>query len=213
MNTLKNPRMIWNERYGRYRWRRPGYPYEAWLERWSCLFEGGQDKPVLEIGCGRGLDARYLTDMGCRVIAADYSGDALRIARQTAPAATMLQLDLRGGVPFRPATFQIIIASLCLHYFSWRQTQTIVAQLHTCLSNGDFLLARVNSTGDVNYGAMGHEAVEPNYFLVNGELKRFFDQASLERLFQTGWKILVMEEMKIMHRQTKMIWELVLEKV
>lgn len=46
------------------------------------------------------------------------------------------------------------------------------------------LLVQLNSTKDVNHGAVGHEEIEPGFYLVNGERKRFFDQDSIDTLLR-----------------------------
>lgn len=213
INNLADPRKIWDERYTQYRRGKAAYDYEPWLEAWLALVKASQHTPILELGCGVGLDARYLIERGYRVIATDYSHEALTIARQKVPEAITAQLDLRDGLSFPDDTFQLIIASLSLHYFSWAQTQAIVQSIHNCLRPGGFLLARVNSTRDVNHGAIGYPAVEPNYRLVRRVLKRFFDQESLDRVFQSGWKIHYQEEKVIMRYQAKVIWEMALERI
>ena len=72
---------------------------------------------------------------------------------------------------------------------------------------------RLNSTKDVNHGAVGHEEIGPKLFLVNGERKRFFDQDSIETLFKTGWEIRGIQEMTDgRFREAKVLWEVVVEK-
>jgi SAM-dependent methyltransferase len=213
INNLVDPRKVWDERYAQYRRGKGAYDYEPWLEAWQALVKASRHTSILELGCGMGLDARYLIERGYRVIATDYSQEALTIVRQLVPEATTAQLDLRNGLPFSDDSFQLVIASLSLHYFSWAQTQAIVQNIYNCLRPGGFLLVRVNSTRDVNHGAVGYTAVEPNYRLVGRVLKRFFDQESLDKLFQSGWKIHCQEEKVIMHYRAKVIWEIVLERV
>jgi SAM-dependent methyltransferase len=165
------------------------------------------------LGCGTGIDSRYLTTNGFQVIAVDHSGEALKITGATAPLAHLGQVDIIGGLPFSRESFQVIIANLSLHYFQWSQTQNIVKDVFRCLRPGGVLLARFNSKKDVNYGATGGEEIEPGYFFVNGILKRFFDQESLMQLFQTGWKIHRLEEMEVnRYRSLKVAWEVIVEK-
>jgi SAM-dependent methyltransferase len=213
MSSLTDPRQIWEQRYYALRQGKSAqFSDRFWLARWQSLLKSGQEQPVLEIGCGSGLDTRYLAAQRGRLFAADYAAEGLRLARQSAPAAQFLQLDLRDGLPFAPASFQVIVASLCLHYFPWQLTQAIVEQLYACLQNEGHLLTRVNSTKDKNYGAVGHPAIEPNYYLVNGEPKRFFDEYALRRLFQKGWRIVFLKELEIQRGRPKIVWEIILQK-
>jgi len=184
------------------------------LARWATILDGARPDPVLDLGCGEGQDAAWLTAHGVHVIAGDYSGRAVMAARQVAPAASFIQMDLRDGLPFPRATFNIIVAGLCLHYFTHKQTRRILADVRTCLRPGGQLLARVNSRQDVNYGACGHAEVEPGCYLVNGELKRFFTREDVQDLFADGWTLYHLEEMTI-HRyhKPKVVWEIRVEKV
>ena len=52
------------------------------LDRASLRLAG----PVLEIGCGRGHDTRYLLQAGCCVTCLDLSGKALQAIAHTFPA-------------------------------------------------------------------------------------------------------------------------------
>ena len=170
--------------------------------------------PILDLGCGEGLDSRHLTDGRSQVIAVDLSSEALKTARRTARQAMLAQVDLRDGLPFRHGAFQVIIASLSLHYSLWAQTQQVISDVQTCLKPGGFLLARFNSHRDVNHGAVGYPEIEPGCFLVEGELKHFFDAGSLDRLFQEQWQVCVLEE-KVIHRyrKPKVVWELAAQKL
>jgi len=49
------------------------------------------------------------------------------------------------------------------------------------------MLCRLNSTEDRNFGAARFEQIEPNYSLVNGQPKRFFDKSAVRRMFADGW--------------------------
>ena len=67
--------------------------------------------------------------------------------------------------------------------------------------------------GDHHFGASGHPPIEPRYYRVDGEPKRFFDRADIETLMRDGWTVLALE-----HRVTdkyvkpKALWELVAER-
>ena len=75
------------------------------------------------------------------------------------------------------------------------------------------LLCRLNSTNDVNFGATGHEYLAENYYLVDEQPKRFFDQQSVNSLFSDGWNVLNIEQTIITrYALPKSVWEVVLER-
>ncbi len=206
-SSTQDPREIWDQRYAVARQQGgSSLHYEPWLERWRHLLpEGGR---VLDLGCGAGHDTRWLSDAGYPVLSADFSFDALSVAKRTAAVSLFLQLDLRQGLPFSRGAFDGVIANLSLHYFPWPQTVQILGQVRESLKPGGPLLARFNSTRDSNFGAEGGRPVEPNAFWVDGMYKRFFDRESLEELFGSGWKLLALEEMTIHRYQApKVLWE------
>ena len=186
---------------------------DPWLERWQWILEISRSGTLLELGCGGGRDTRYLTGLGLRVIAGDYSPEALELCRTSVPLADVRLIDLREPLPFTDGAFPVVVASLCLHFFTWSHTLEIMEDIRRCLKQGGFLLLRVNSTRDIHHGGVGHQEVEPNLFLMNGGQKRFFDREAVERLIGMGWKLHGLEELTVdRYSSPKVLWEAVLEK-
>jgi SAM-dependent methyltransferase len=211
--TAPDPSSKWDSRYADRLRRTVSDDTDPWLERWTALLETSRQGKILELGCGRGRDSHYLTDFGLDVVACDYSQEALEICRRNAPRAERLRIDISGPLPFPDEAFPVVLASLCLHYFSWPRTVAIMAEIRRCLKPGGFLLLRVNSTGDVHHGAVGHPEVEPGLYNVDGELKRFFDRNAVERLVGSDWMVHGLEEMTVdRYASPKVLWEVVLEK-
>lgn len=110
------------------------------------------------------------------------------IARIRVPSAKVECRDVRELLPEQAERYGAIVASLSLHYFAWAETVALVERVRTALRPVGVLLCRLNSTEDHNYGAIGHPELEPNFYLVNGEPKRFFNQGAVESLFANGWQ-------------------------
>ena len=184
---------------------------DPWLEPWISTLESSRGGTLLELGCGGGRDTRFLTSLGLKVIAGDYSPEALELCRRSAPLAKLRLIDLREPLPFPDGAFPVVVASLCLHFFPWSVTLEIMAEIRRCLGPGGFLLLRVNSTRDLRGGAAGHREVEPGLFLMKGQLKRFFDRDAMERLIAAGWRLHGLKEREVgRYGAPKFLWEAVL---
>jgi ubiquinone/menaquinone biosynthesis C-methylase UbiE len=186
---------------------------DNWLERWQTVLETSRDAPILELGCGSGQDARYLAELGFAVIATDFSEEALELTRRRAPDARLENIDLTSGLPFPDAEFRVIVASLSLHYFPWRQTLEILDEVRRCLQPHGHLLARFNSTRAPNYSTAEKQQIEDNFYLVGGMPKRLFDRASLDVLFENGWEMAEADE-RVTRRYggEKLVWEVAARK-
>lgn len=188
---------------------------ERWLDKWKDLIARQSPAPaILELGCGSGRDTRWLAQQGfAGITVTDLSPEALAECACAAPSAHRVCHDLREPLPFADARFDVVIASLCLHYFAWDKTVEIVDGIRRCLAPGGLLLCRVNSTNDVNYGAAGHRAVTHHYYEVNGSLKRFFDKGEIDALFGAGWERIAMHEVSIdRYEKAKVVWEVAVRK-
>jgi hypothetical protein len=121
--------------------------------------------------------------------------------------------DVREPFPSEAIDLGVVIASLSLHYFAWRETVALVSRTREALCFGGLLLCRLNSTEDHNHGASGHPPIELNFYMVGGERKRFFDEKWILELFATGWRRLSVEHL-VTHKYAmpKAVWEVVLER-
>lgn len=73
-------------------------------------------KRVLDAGCGPGRHSKRLVDKGARVTGIDISPEMVSIAgKYCNNRADIFQADFE-QVRFKPASFELIIASLCLMY-------------------------------------------------------------------------------------------------
>jgi SAM-dependent methyltransferase len=164
-------------------------PHDDWLDPWLPeLTARAAGAPVLEIGCGSGDDTATLAAAGLAVVAFDLSPEAVATARARVPQAAVSCQDVRDPFPLAPGSAGAVVASLSLHYFPWDETVGLARRIHAVLRPGGLLLCRLNSTEDTHFGAQGHPRIDDDFYLVNGEPKRFFDAAAIDRLFADGWQ-------------------------
>lgn len=192
------------------------FEQDLWLERWLPLLRGEvAGKPVLELGCDTGRDTRWLLSQGFPVVATDISRDALQAASGAAAGASYLQHDLRTPLPFKASSFNVVVASLSLHYFDAETTRRVISEVRRCLAPGGLLFCRVNSANDFLHGAGAGTEIEPGYFRQSAhyaEYKRFFHAADIERFFDPrDWQRVSQEERTVLrYAEPKVAWELVL---
>lgn len=196
---------------------------DPWLEWWLPAVEDCVDRlgsrQVLEIGCGTGDDTLVLVQAGLEVTAFDLSAKAVEACRERVTGARISQQDVREPWPTKGTKVAVVVASLSLHYFPWRQTVELFERIREQLMPGGLLLCRLNSTGDVNFGAKGHPAIdaatERSFFLVDGQPKRFFDAHDLGDLVREsgpGWVPRSQAQLTTTkYGAPKAMWELILE--
>ncbi|MBZ8143420.1 SAM-dependent methyltransferase, partial [Rubrivivax gelatinosus] len=165
--------------------------HDPWLAPWlPQLKDSAGNRPVLEIGCGTGADTATLAEAGLAVVAFDLSAASAAATRLRVPGAEVHHQDVRAPFPLGTGEAGAVIASLSLHYFPWAETLDLVRRIRETLQPGGLFLCRLNSVEDKHFGATGHPAIEPNYYLVDGQPKRFFDERCTADLFASGWQVL-----------------------
>ncbi len=207
---MKDARIYWNEQYmasGN-----KSVIYDLWLDKYEPILHASKDTPIIDLGCGLGNDTLYLYERHYKVISCDYSEEALKKLELFIENPITKLFNMKDGLPFESESAKVVIADLSLHYFSWSETKKIVNEIKRVLKENGFLLLRVNSVKDTNYGAGKGIIIEKNYYNIDGHLKRFFDREQLEKLF-IDWKIKYNKEYE-MNRYTnsKILWEMAVQK-
>ncbi len=188
--------------------------HDPWLSRWLQTIEkSAKGLPVMEIGCGTGDDTSTLVKAGFPVVAFDISSASVAATRVRAPEARVSCQDVRAPFPLGDGEAGAIVASLTLHYFPWSETLELVRRVRRTLAPDGMFLCRLNSTEDKHFGASGHPDIEPNYFLVDGQPKRFFDRPGVDALFDSGWVMLSTEHQTTRkYVRSKALWAIVARK-
>jgi SAM-dependent methyltransferase len=171
--------------------------HEPWLERWRQRL-GPPPRRALDLGCGAGDDTRMLAAWGHTVTAVDCSASAVAASAARTPGATHQVLDMRDLPGLIPPGFEIIVASLSLHYFDEADTRRMFAMVRDLLAPGGVFVFRVNAEDDVHFGATGSHsswAVAEH----NGRTKQFFTESKIRELL-AGWAEIEHLERRITHR-------------
>lgn len=191
-NYRDNSLKYWNEMHQKFE--NNAITSDDWLERFDDIIMQAQ-KPILDLGCGSGNDTLYLTSKGKKVIACDQSEVAVNNIKRNFPGIEGTKCcNMLDGFPFEDDSFDVIVADLCLHYFTEEDTYAVLTEISRILMPGGYLILRVNSINDVNHGAgQGVEIEHHLYETGSGTLKRFFDEEDIRNFFK-GFEIEYMNE-------------------
>lgn len=185
--------------------------YDNWLDNYQDVLKKCNTE-VLDLGCGSGNDTLYLIERGFKVLSCDYSEIALNKVKQEIPNSKTIQLDISQKMPFKNSSFDLIIADLSLHYFDEITTFNIMEELKNILTTGGYLLARVNSTADINHGAGQGEKIEENFYYVEGYNKRFFTIDDANKFFSKIGNVEIKEAEMLRYSKPKQLLEIKVQK-
>jgi len=182
--------------------------YDGWLECDERFLSELRkcNTPILDLGCGVGIDTLHLVESGHKVVACDFSSEALKKVKENIPEARTIQFNMKNGIPFERELFEFVIANKSIHYFSEQETKQLISELYRIMKpNGVFAFV-VNSTNDSNFGAGQGIELEENFYEVRGTTKRFFSKEALEKFFDSEhWEFVCMNEGAIEDERIKTV--------
>jgi ubiquinone/menaquinone biosynthesis C-methylase UbiE len=169
---------------------------------------------IIDLGAGSGNDIKYLLEKGKRVIACDYSKNAIKNINTNFPEIEKAQcFDMTKGLPFIDNFTDMVIADLSLHYFDEKTTFAILSEIKRVLKPNGLLISRVYSLKDANYKTENKTEIEKHYYKTpDGRFRRFFDKADLYYFLQE-FKMLYLEEKTLRrNNKAKEVWECLVKK-
>ena len=175
----------WEDSHKRQSYERGMIRIDGWLDRFEDIILKSEE-PILDLGCGGGNDTLYLISKGKQVIACDQSETAINNIKKNFPEVSEARrFNMLDGFPFEDGSFEVVIADLCLHYFTEKETDGILHEIQRVLKPQGHLIFRVNSVNDKNHGAGNGTEIEHHVFETEaGTLKRFFDEDDIRMIFR-----------------------------
>jgi ubiquinone/menaquinone biosynthesis C-methylase UbiE len=112
----------------------------------ALLDERRTDLRVLDAGCGSGALLASLRDVAGRhdVVGVDFAWPGLALARRHTTGAVLGQASVT-SLPFRAATFDLVVSTDVLQHLSTADERLAVAELARVLRPGGRLLVRTNA--------------------------------------------------------------------
>jgi 2-polyprenyl-3-methyl-5-hydroxy-6-metoxy-1,4-benzoquinol methylase len=104
------------------------------------------NKKILDLGCNTGLLGEALIkNKGCRVYGADYSKEAIKIARKKLNKVVLC--DLEKDIPFKKEKFDIIILADIIEHL--RYPEDFVLKLKPLLNKDGILIACIPNIANI----------------------------------------------------------------
>ena len=187
--------------------------YDNWLADYETEIEKCETE-IVDLGCGLGNNTYFLIGKGKEVLACDISEVAIETLQKDVPQAKTKLFDMAQKFPIEDNYIDIVIADLCLHYFTKEVTKKIIAEIKRILKPNGLLLFRVNSIHDDNY-MLKQSILDKDFFWEEKQQKskRVFHEESIKEFF-ADWKIeKIQEEKMLRYFKEKIVWNCAVRKI
>jgi len=185
---------------------------QLWITAHQDLIDSLPKGRVLDLGCGIGQNTAYFRQNGFEVISADLSQRALEELLRYIPDASVTCLDMRRPLPFEDQSFDVVFASLSIHYFDSETTCRLSGEIRRILKHGGYFIGSVNSSRAFRYIEDHARELEENFYFEGGRTVRLFDRAQFGRFFGNFEEILLCETRAVRFGSSKEMWEFVYRK-
>ncbi len=181
---------------------------DNWLIPYTNIIMECKDE-IIDLGCGIGNNTLFISNLKKTIVACDFSNVALDIINKNIKSnyVRTINMDMTKKFIFPDNYTNLIIADLSLHYFNEITTFAILNEIKRILKKDGYLLFRVNSTKDINYGALSGTEIEKNYYSVNDYNKRFFAKKDILYFFKDFEIISLEEETMYRYELPKVLWK------
>lgn len=182
-----------------------------WLRRHEAVLMEHRGN-ALDLGCGIGQNSDYLAELGFQVTGADLSTVALAELNRRSSGIKTVVLDMTEALPFEDGGFDVVVASLFIHYFSREETLRLSDEILRILSDGGIFVGAVNSSLAYKYIADHAIELEDNFYLSGNRRIRLFDTAQFDEFFSNYERCLLELTHTVRFGEPKDMWEFVLRK-
>ena len=167
----------------------------------NILFSDNELESALDVVCkslNLGVDAFIVQDLGLiSLINKLYPEAEIHLSTQ------MGIHNLEGVLALKNYKFKRVVLS----------RETSLEEIKRILTPNGNLLARVNSTLDINHGAGQGKELEKNYYFVEGYNKRFFTLKDAKKYFSIIGKTEVKEDDMLRYEKPKKVIEIKVKKI
>ncbi len=163
------------------------------------------DAPVLDVGCGRGRNTRYLSHLGFTVYGCDWSGIALNEAKalaQTDSYPFYSVADLT-QLPFPTGSFAAVCCVHVLPYLLLAHIRQGIGEMWRVLRQDGWLYIDLLDQADAEYGC-GLKLEQDTYLDEDGVPLHFSTKSEVEMLFED----FLIQQQTLHELGRRIVWEI-----
>lgn len=153
--------------------------YKPFIDVFMDLLDGNR---VVELGCGSGAVADYMTQNGCSVVAVDFSHALLNIARSRYPYIDFIEADICDYIP--PVKYDGLFTKDVLFHLPPKDLERVVKNFKNILrDNGRFCIVMdlPNTEGEQYFEEELDSRYQVYYNYVSPEkIKQILERAGLQ---------------------------------
>lgn len=164
---------------------------DLWIEDYQEYLSGGM---CLDLGCGRGQFSKWFMENGFEVISSDISNIVLESVQEF--NKNVVNLDMREKLPFEDNKFDIVFASLSIHYFSDADTKSLMNEIKRILKKKGLFIGSVNGMQGLEKIKETAQVLEHHYYYNKARHIRLFDVDDVKKYLE------VFDILKIDERET-----------
>lgn len=150
---------------------------DMWIDEYIEYFNN--KGKCLELGCGIVQYSKRLMEYGYEVISTDISETALREVKKFNKNTKIV--DMTERLPFESETFDLVFASLSIHYFDDKTTKQLVSEIKRVLKNDGLFIGSVNGKEALEVINETAVKLEDNFYLNKDRDIRLFDKEEIKK--------------------------------
>lgn len=139
---------------------------------------------TIDLGCGTGNYALYLSEKGFDVTGVDFSSSAIKLARNRASQkgldCNFIEADILGNLEGIPSPFDFVYDWELLHHIYPPERETYLRNVHRLLRPGGMYLSVCFSEESPQFGGLGKYRTTPLgttlYFSSEDELRTLYER-------------------------------------
>lgn len=150
---------------------------DMWIDEYNEYFS--KKGKCLELGCGIGQYSKRLIEYGYDVTSTDISEIALKEVKKFNNNAQIVNME--ENLPFDDSSFDLVFASLSIHYFDDKITKNLMSEIKRVLKPNGLFIGSVNGKEGLNAIKETAVKIEENFYLNKNKYIRLFDEDELRK--------------------------------